>query len=191
MRIPESLRAQRCNLQVTPRACRLPLVFVFTACLCFPGDTVLAYEHRRDPQSFSRQYHERLVYYRSVYPDEIFGYCWQLYYKKIRKLKKCLDNQFDWRKKILAEARQQTGSNTLAQVIYDDCLAYYPSNGVGRIGACVDTRLILFERVGDIAVERSIYRKCESKWRHSGAPAIDVCCAHEGSYYQRHGELRD
>ena len=191
MRIPESLRAQRSDLPAIPRASRLALAILLTACLVVAGDTALAYEHRRDSQDFSRQYYERLDYYRSVYPGEVFSFCRQLRYTKLRKLKKCLDNHSRLRKNILAEARRQTGSNTLAQVIYDDCKEYYPANGVGRIGACVDTRLVLFDRVGDIAVERTIYRKCESKWRHSGAPAIDVCCAHEGSYYQRYGEMRD
>lgn len=191
MRIPESLRAPRSDLLATPRVCRLTLVLLLAACPVNAGDTALAYEHRRDSELSSGQYHERLVYYRSVYPGEIFGFCWQFHHSEIRKLEKCLDKQLDRRKRILAEARRQTGSNTLARVVYDDCLEYYPANGVGRIGACVDTRLVLFDRVGDIAVEREIYRKCESKWRHSGAPAIDVCCAHEGSYYRRFGEMRD
>lgn len=170
---------------------RSVLALVLVACVTVAGSAAVADEHRRSPPLYSKQYFERLDYYQSVYPEEIFEFCAEIYLEKIRKLKRCLRDQLEFKKKILARARQQTGTKTLARVIYDDCLEFHPANGVGRIGACVDTRLILFDRVRDIAVERAIYRKCESKWRSSGAPAIDVCCAHEGSYYQKYGEMRD
>ena len=145
----------------------------------------------RKPDLYSDEYYERLHRYASIYPNEIYRYCRSRFGPKLRPIRSCLRKQQKTRDAIFIHAQRQLGSQSRARTVYDDCLNYHPDNGVARIGACVETRLMLHDRVEDDSIERIIYRKCESKWRRSPASSIDTCCAHEGRYYRDNGRLRD
>jgi len=65
--------------------------------------------------------------------------------------------------RILRVAQDQLGLKSLALLVYDDCLEYYPATGMGRIVGCVETRLMLNSKVGNILIEKAIYQSCETK----------------------------
>lgn len=155
-----------------------------------PAAAALAQDDLKYPDPYSQGYYERLDYYASMYPNEIYRFCVGRFRQKIRSIRSCLRNQQDARDAVFANAQRKLGTRSLVQAVYDDCLDHHPDYGVGRIGACVETRLMLRDKVQDDSIERIIYQKCESKWRHSGVAAIDVCCAHEGRYYRDNGRLR-
>ena len=145
---------------------------------------------KNDEYFYSGEYDRRLRYYRGIYSDDIFTPCYRSHVRDIVKMGHCLRKQQKIKDSILARTQRQLGTLALAQAVYDECLDYHPWSGLGRVATCIDTRLVLRARVEDLAIERQIYRKCETKWRKQ-PKAIDGCCRHEGRYYQESGELRD
>lgn len=176
--------AKRCNslFGLVFAAAALPNLLVAGA---------IAQDEPKYPEPYSRGYYERLDYYSSIYPGEIYRFCYLRFSRDIRRIRSCLRKQQKARDAIFVNAQRQLGKQSRARAVYDECLGYHPDNGIVRVGACVETRLMLHDRVGDDATERIIYRKCELKWRHSLASTIDSCCAHEGRYYRENGRLRD
>ena len=156
-----------------------------------PVAGAIAQEDLQYPDPYSEGYFERLDYYDSLYSDEIFGFCKKHFLLKIRKMGSCLRKQQKLKDAIITNAQDKLGSRSLADSVYNECLDYHPRQGVVRVGSCVETRLMLHEKVEDDSIERVIYRKCEKKWRRNNASAIDTCCAHEGRYYRDNGKLRD
>ena len=144
-----------------------------------------------DEQDFYKHQYYLLKRYKLIYTKEIFNFC--VYRKRLvgSKLKRCLRENDKLKRRILNDAREQLGTQSLAQNIYDDCVDYYPLNGVGRIRKCVRTRLVLDDKLKDITIEEIIYQKCDFKWRKHGSGAIDNCSRSEANYYRRKGRLRD
>jgi hypothetical protein len=123
-------------------------------------------------QIYERQYYE-LRYYKLKYPNEIFNYCVDKYgtidndkYETLSPaLGGCMVRQKKLKDSIIGDAIHRLGSPSLAQEIYDECVEYYPKNGVTRIGKCVQTRLVLRRKLQADSVEKEIYLKCDLKWR--------------------------
>lgn len=128
--------------------------------------------------------------YEEIYSPEVFEFCYELHSAEVKRLGACLNRQEHGKKKIIRRAKKQLGDQYLALALHQECLESYPVYGVNRVGQCVGTRLQLRKKVGSIAIEDLIYRKCEDKWRHSGSMAIDNCCSHEARYYNENGKLR-
>lgn len=146
-------------------------------------------EERWDRMGWSQW--KRLQYYKEHYSPEVFKFCDELHGGRVSRIGSCVNQQQGIKSRIIRNARVQLGSQSLAVVLYNDCLDYYPLYGVARIGRCVETRLELRDRVKNEAIETQIYQKCEDKWRKHGFRAIHNCCMHEGRYFRERGELRD
>lgn len=145
-------------------------------------------------QIYERQYYE-LRYYKLKYPNEIFNYCVDKYgtidkYETLSPaLGGCMVRQKKLKDSIIGDAIHRLGSPSLAQEIYDECVEYYPKNGVTRIGKCVQTRLVLRRKLQADSVEKEIYLKCDLKWRKHGAGAVDNCSRAQANYYRDNGQL--
>ena len=132
-----------------------------------------------------------LQHYKLVYAKEIFDFCVHNFGLKGPSLRRCLIRNDKLKQRILNVAQDQLGRRSLAQGIYDECLDYHPTQGVGRIAKCVETRLVLASRLKDDAIEKKIYDKCDFKWRIHGYMAIDNCARAEANNYRDKGVLRD
>jgi len=133
----------------------------------------------------------RLEYYRQRYPEEVFNFCEGLHHWDIDKLYKCLKLQYRRKKNIFVRAREQLGTQSRAQALYDYCLNHHPAHGVKIIGICVESRLLLKSRVENDFLENLIYQSCDDKWARHGWRAVRSCCLSEGGYYRENGELRE
>jgi hypothetical protein len=129
--------------------------------------------------------------YKLTYSKEIFDYCITKHGVYGHMAGNCMSKQDQLKNKILEYAHDRLGRRSLAQSIYDECLDYHPTRGVKRISKCVRTRLVLRSKLGDEAIEKKIYQKCDFKWRKHGASAIDNCSRMEANYYRDQGKLRD
>ena len=147
-------------------------------------------------QIYEQQYYQ-LQYYKLKYPEEIFNYCVDKYgtidkYEATSPaLGGCMIRQKKSRDNIIDDAIHQLGSPSLAQKIYDDCVGYYPKNGVTRIGECVETRIVLRSKLQKVSIEKEIYLKCDLKWRKHGSGAVDNCARAQANYYRENGQLSD
>jgi len=95
------------------------------------------------------------------------------------------------RDSIIKNANHQLGKPSLAQEIYDECVDYYPTNSVARIGKCVQTRLVLARKLQDDSIEKQIYLKCDLKWRKHGPGAVDNCSRALANRYRDNGQLEE
>jgi len=129
--------------------------------------------------------------YKLKYTDEIFQYCVGEYGPFGPALGSCMSKNDRLRRRVLNEAREQLGKQSLAQNVYDECLDYYPMEGVKPVGECAYTRLYLQRELNDDSEERRVYRKCNLKWRDQGYGAVDTCARSEVIYYQRWGRYND
>jgi len=169
----------------------IALIILTAVLVNLPVARTVAKDDWQYPHPYSRGYYERLEYYESKYSNEMLRFCESRYLRNIRKLGRCLRRQQEIKDSIFANMQRQLDSHSRAQAMYQDCLDYHPRQGVERIGVCIETRLMLYDRVSDESIERLIYQICELKWRRNTTSAIDVCCAHEGRYYRDNGKLRD
>ncbi len=133
---------------------------------------------------------EALRYYKTLYSSEIFEYCLNQHGNS-PVLPGCLERQQELKQRLFDRAQAQLGQRSPVQSIYDDCLDFYPDQGVARIRHCVDTRLLLRDKLNDAAAEREIYRRCDKKWRRHGAAPINTCSTHAANYYRDKGRFRD
>ena len=118
------------------------------------------------------------------YTEEIFEYCVEKYGTESSSAGDCMAAQKNLKKKILKDAKRAVGRRSLAQAMYDDCVDYYPMDGVGRIGECVKTKLYL-RQLKDDSGENKIYDKCDSKWRSHGYRAVHNCATGEVIFFER------
>jgi hypothetical protein len=132
-----------------------------------------------------------LQHYQLIYTKEIFEFCVDRHGTTGHNMRSCMIRNDKLKMDILSDALDQLGRNSLAQSIYDDCVDYHPMNGVARISECVETRLVLDDKLKDGAIEKVIYQKCDYKWRKHGFKAIDACSRSEARYYRKKGLLRD
>jgi len=164
-----------------------------------------------NPTNHKKEYYEHefllLQHYRLIYADEmkIFDYCVAKHRKGLKssrsapfggfaigsKVGSCMRSQINIKEKILDYAQNQLGGRSLAQGIYNECTEYYPKSGATRISKCVKTRLMLDSKLDDDFVEKTIYQKCDFKWRKHGSGAINNCSITEANYYRDKGQLRD
>ena len=128
---------------------------------------------------------------RLTYSDEIFDYCVKQHGSVAAAAAGCMSKQDKFKTSILEEAQDQLGTHSLAQEVYDDCLDYYPRHSVQRIRECVRTRLALTSRLQDDDVEKTIYRRCDVKWRDHGFRSVDNCCSAQARYFLQNGKLRE
>ena len=128
--------------------------------------------------------------YKKRYDEEIYEFCKNAYLFD-PALRQCMRRQTKIKNNILADAIDRTGSYDEAIEIYRQCLEYYPIYGVGRIGACVDTMLVLDRKLDDDIAERLIYQKCDEKWRKHGPLSVRNCAGNSANYYRLYGEFRD
>jgi len=129
--------------------------------------------------------------YKLLYPEEIFDYCVDRYGPFGAGLGGCMRRNDDIKQRVLTDAREQLGKQSLAQSIYAECLDYYPMVGVKPIGECAYTRLYLRRELNDDPEERRVYQKCNLKWRDHGYDAVDTCARSEVIYYRRWGRYND
>ena len=126
-----------------------------------------------------------------AHSQEVFDYCVGRYGSDSRHLAGCMQRQEKIRKNILDQAQNELGLRSRAEKLYFECRDYYPDQGSGRIGDCVEARLILHERLGLDVVEAEIYRRCDAKWRKHSAGAVKNCVIHSANDYLQRGEIRD
>lgn len=131
-----------------------------------------------------------LARYKKIYDEEIYLFCKEAYLFD-PKLRKCMVRQTKIKNNILADAIDRIGSYEKAMEIYDRCVEYYPIFGVGRIGYCVDTMLVLDRKLDDDFAEQLIYQKCDEKWRKHGPMSVHNCSANNANYYRNHGKFRE
>jgi hypothetical protein len=168
-------------------------VFLLSASVYFEVADALTPE---EVQIYEQQYYQ-LQYYKLKYPAEIFDYCVDKYgtidkYEATSPaLAGCMIRQEKSRDSIIDDANRQLGSSSLARKIYAECVDYYPENGVTRIGKCVQTRLVLRDKLQKSSIEKEIYLKCHLKWRKHGSGAVDNCARSQANYYRENGQLRD
>ena len=147
-------------------------------------------------QFYEQQYYE-LQHYKLKYPEEIFNYCVDKYgavynYRAAGPaLGSCMIRQKKLKDSIIGNAIHELGSPPLAQEIYDECVDYYPTNSVARIGKCVQTRLVLRRKLQADSVEKEIYLKCDLKWRKHSSGAVDNCSRAQANYYRDKGQLKE
>lgn len=145
---------------------------------------------------YKRKFYE-LQYYKLKYTEEIFDYCVDKHgtidkYEALSPaLGGCMVRQKKSKDRIIGDANRRLGSPSLAQGIYDECVNYYPKNGVARIGKCVQTRLVLRRKLKASSIEKEIYLKCDLKWRKHGSGAVDNCSRAQANYYQDKGRLEE
>lgn len=147
-------------------------------------------------ERYERQYYQ-LQYYKLKYSEEIFDYCVNKFIDRYGSgtaspaLGGCMVRQKKVKDGIIADASDRLGEPFLAQEIYLECVDFYPNNSVARIGACVQTRLVLKEKLEDDSIEKEIYLQCDFKWRKHSSGAIDNCARAQANYYRDNGELSD
>jgi len=161
------------------------LVSLVLLMICVPGKAWIY------PQTLNEHEFYLLQYYKEIYSEEIFDYCIDRHGVKGPTLRRCLIRNDKLKQQILKLAQEQLGQQSLAQSIYDECLDYYPMEGVGRIDRCVNTRLELARKLEDEIIQKEIYKRCDSKWRKHGADAIDTCSRVGSTYFREKGVLRD
>jgi hypothetical protein len=149
------------------------------------------YAAKTNEQLFNEHDYYLLQHYRLIYTDEIFEFCTDEHGTIGNKMRSCMIRNDKLKKIILSDALDELGRQSLAQRIYDDCVDYYPMNGVARIGDCVETRLDLAGKLKDDTIEKIIYQKCDFKWRKHGFRSIDSCSSAEARYYRDKGQLKD
>ena len=167
------------------RICQILLAAIGLSA-CFSGYATAIDEWERDEIPY-----RKLEYYRQIYDREIFDYCADKYDVSLSKLTTCLRYQAALKKNTLKAAEDQFGNRSLAQFVYDKCLLRYPGTGVSLAVACVNTRIMLNDKIADISVEMVIFQNCAAKWRKHGYKAVHNCCVHSGNYYLRYGEIRE
>ena len=165
------------------------LKFAITPCILMLS-TVLYAAETGQQTNYEHDYY-LLQNYKLIYTDEIFEFCVDKYGTIGHKMRSCMIRNDKLKKNILSDALEQLGRQSLAQSIYDDCVDYYPMNGVARISECVKTRLDLGGKLKDDTIEKIIYQKCDFKWRKFGFRAIDNCSSAEARYYRDKGLLKD
>lgn len=147
-------------------------------------------------QLYEQQYYE-LQYYKLKYSEEIFNYCVNKYgtIDKYRTagaaLGGCMVRQKKLKDSIIDNAIHELSSPSQAQEFYDECVDYYPTNSIARIGKCVLTRLVLRSKLQADSVEKEIYLKCDLKWRKHGSGAVDNCSRAQANYYRDNGQLEE
>jgi hypothetical protein len=129
--------------------------------------------------------------YQLTYSSEIFNYCVKKYGTEDDDAADCMASEKKRKDKIISNAKRKLGRLSLAEQFYAECVNYYRPDGVKRIGKCVDTRLVLRKKLGDDAVEKQIYKKCDLKWGNHGFRAIENCSTTESTYYRNNGKLKD
>ncbi len=153
--------------------------------------SIALYAAKKDEQASYEHDYYLLRHYKLIYTKEIFDFCVDKYGTTGHKMRSCMIRNDKIKKNIFADARDQLGMQSLAQNIYDDCVDYYPLNGVARIRKCVRTRLVLDDKLKDITIGEIIYQKCDFKWRKHSSGAIDTCSRAEANYYRDKGQLKD
>jgi hypothetical protein len=129
--------------------------------------------------------------YKLIYTEEIFDFCVDQYGPFGAGLGGCMRRNDDIKQRVLTDAIEQLGRQSLAQSVYDECLDYYPMDGVKPIGECMYTRLFLRRELNDDSEERRVYQKCNLKWREQGYDAVDTCARSEVTYYRRWGRFNE
>jgi len=132
-----------------------------------------------------------MEHYRLSYSREVYDYCVHKHGTVARAAGSCMIKQERQKKRVLKESLEQLGTQSEAQIVWDDCLDYYPNHSSFRIGYCVRTRLDLNEKLQDEAVEKLIYHACDMKWRKLGYRSVDSCSTTQARYFLRTGELPD
>jgi len=169
------------NLETHNVLVALAALIISVPCFANTANEQALYEH---------QYY-MLRNYKLLYPEEIFDFCVDKFGPYGAGLGSCMRKNEDLKQRILTDAQEQLGNQSLAQGIYDECLEYYPMDGVKPIGECTYTRLYLQRELDDDSEERRVYRKCNLKWREHGYNAIDTCTRSEVNYYRRWGRYND
>ena len=167
------------------------IIALFGVTVYLSANAATTQEKRDREQDRYYEMERKLEYYQRRYSREIFVYCINRGEVLSIKVRRCMKDHEKLKNSILAEAQLQLGKGSLAQSVYDDCVDYYPRNGVARISACVRTWLMLTSKLEDESVKKIIYQKCESKWRKHGFRAVHNCSLHERDYYLENGQLRD
>ena len=144
-----------------------------------------------DEQAFYKHQYYLLKQYKLIYAEEIFDFCVEKFGSVESKLGRCLRKNDKLKQRILNDAHEQLGRQSLAQSNYDECLDYHPMEGVRPIGECVYTKLYLHRELNDDSEERRVYQKCNLKWREHGYNAVDTCARGEVTYYRRWGKYND
>ena len=150
----------------------------------------LGAEPTRDLRVLEHDYY-LMEHYRLIYSREVFDYCVQKHGTVARAAGSCMMKQERQKKRILREALEQLGTQSAGQLVWGDCLDYYPNHSAVRIGHCVRTRLDLNEKLEDESVEKKIYHACDMKWREHGYRSIDNCSTTQARYFLRSGKLPD
>jgi len=166
-------------------------VLKFAVPPCILMLSTVLYAAKTDQQENYEHDYYLLQNYKLIYTAEIFEFCVDSYGTAGYKMRSCMIRNGNLKKKILSDALDQLGRQSLAQSIYDNCVDYYPMNGVGRISECVKTRLDLSDKLQDDRIEKIIYQKCDSKWHKHGFRAINNCSIAEARYYLDKGLLKD
>ncbi len=143
------------------------------------------------PASVSQHDARMLKHYKEHYSEEIVDYCLKDSGANHGLVASCLARQQVLKDRLFENAHAILGRRSLVQVLYDECVDYYPHHGVARIGGCVDARLVLRDKLDNEPIEREIYRRCDDKWRRHGASAVTNCSSHAANYYRDKGRLRD
>ena len=173
-----------CSNRSGSRFCRI-LIILIVLNACF--SSYVAAADRKDPDNIT---YDRLKFLKQVYPDVIYRYCTGKHKVGLSALEECLHRQAKLADNALKRAQDQFGMRLLAQFIYDECLARNSAMGVGIIAACVDTRIMLNAKIGDLAIEKMIFQDCDAKWLRHGYRAVHNCCLHAGNHYRRFGEIK-
>ena len=132
---------------------------------------------------------EFLMHLRQVYDAEIFDYCFKEHETNVLLVAGCSAREQVRKNRLFRRAQAQLGQLSLVRAIYDECFDYYPNRSVTRIGFCVDSRLVLRDKLDNEPIEREIYRRCDEKWRKHGARSIDACTIHAATDFRRKGRL--
>ncbi|MDJ0779596.1 MAG: hypothetical protein QNJ85_17135 [Gammaproteobacteria bacterium] len=178
---------------LTLRRIVLPCV-LFVGALAGPAFAGAHDDNESDLQrERNRAKHEyyTLKHLKLVYSPEVFDYCVDRHRVVGRPLRSCMMKQEKIRTGILDRALRELGRKSLARSLYDDCLDYYPGESISRVGDCVDTRLILRERLNHDDAEVEIFALCDKKWRKHGASAIRNCAISAAGYYRDTGKIVD
>ena len=166
-------------------------LLIVAVCLFLSMLTTDLYAAKTDERINLENQYYLLRSYRLMYTDEIFDYCVEKNGAIATAAGACMIKQEKIKNRILDYAHDQLGRRSLAQDIYDDCTDYHPESGVRRIGRCVNTRLMLEEKLQNDFIEKMIYQKCDAKWRKHGSGAINNCATIQAKYYLDKGLLRD
>jgi len=144
-----------------------------------------------EERAFQQRQYYLLRQYKLTYDEEIFDYCVDKFGPLAVSLGGCLRENDRLKRRILDDARDQLGKQSLAQGFYDECLQYYPTDGVKPVGECVDTRLYLHRELDDVTEERRVYHKCDWKWHQHGYDSVATCARSEVTFYRRWGRFNE